>query len=144
MFKKENIKFYLKDIPNSKRQSLYKLLKLVKQDNEILAVILFGSFAQGDFSSKSDIDICFVMEKDNFLSEEFFQKRLNYLKFFDMDIQIFQQLPLYIRIRILKEGRTLFCRNEAKLYEIAFRTISEFADFEHIYRDYLKEVENVR
>ncbi|MCM8831839.1 MAG: nucleotidyltransferase domain-containing protein [Candidatus Omnitrophica bacterium] len=144
MIKKRDIKFYLKHILNSKRQSLNKLLRLIKQDNEVLAVVLFGSFAQKNFTNASDIDICLVMERNNYSQEELFQKRLDYLKFFDMDIQIFQQLPLYIRVRILGKGKILFCRDEDKLYEIAFHTISEFTDFEHIYRDYLKEVESVR
>ena len=70
---------------------------------------------------------------------EFLKKSKN-----GFDIQIFQQLPLYIRIRIIKEGKVLFCRNEDMLYEAAFRTIREFSDFQHIYRDYLKEVVSVR
>ena len=85
-----------------------------------------------------------AVKEDNQTSMELFQKQLTYLKLFDMDIQIFQKLPLYIRIRIIKEGKVLFCRNEDTLYEIAFRTIQEFADFEHIYRDYLKELASAR
>jgi hypothetical protein len=117
-----------------------KLLTLAKQDSRILAVFLFGSAVRNEAYKESDVDICLVMEKGNYTPEELFKKRLSYLKLFDMDIQIFQRLPLYIRIRIIKEGRVLFCRNEDMLYEIAFRTVTEFADFEHIYRDYLKEV----
>jgi len=75
---------------------------------------------------------------------ELSQKKLEYLKLFDMDIQVFQQLPLYNRTRIIKEGKILFCANEDELYEIVFSTIREFGDFEHIYRHYLREVANVR
>lgn len=50
------------------------------------------------------------------------------------------QLPLYIRVRVLKEGGILFVRDENQLYELAFRTAQAFEDFKHIYYGYLKEV----
>jgi len=119
---------------------LDKLTNAVGQDEQILAVFLFGSSARNENCKESDIDICFLMEDGSYNSAQLFQKRMDYLKLFNMDIQIFQQLPLYIRIRIIKEGKVLFCRNEDRLYETAFRALREFSDFEHIYRDYLKEV----
>ena len=55
-------------------------------------------------------------------------------------ISIFQQLPLYIRKRVLREGEIFFCRDDDALYEVAFKTIRELADFEPTYLEYLKEV----
>lgn len=67
--------------------------------------------------------------------------RLAYLKDFpSLDVQIFQQLPLYIRIRILKEGKILFCSNTGLLYDAAFSTIREFEDYKPIYKSYLEGV----
>lgn len=126
------------------KKRINRLVSLVKQDSAILAVFLFGSAVRNRTHKSSDIDICLIMDEGNYTLMELFQKRLFYLKLFDVDIQIFQQLPLYIKIRIIKEGKILFCRNEDRLYKIVFQTIREFADFEHIYRDYLKEVVNVR
>ena len=68
------------------------------------------------------------------------RKRLEYLAQVDLDVHIFQALPLYIRSRVLKEGRVLFVRNEDLLYEIAFRTAQAFEDFKHIYYGYLEQV----
>ncbi len=117
-----------------------RLLKTVEQDNEILAIFLFGSIARDNYYKGSDVDICLVMRPGFYTSLALSEKKLSYLNLFDMDIQIFQQLPLYIRIRVIKEGKILHCKDEDQLYEIAFRTIREFGDFEHVYRDYLKEV----
>ena len=64
--------------------------------------------------------------------------KLDFLKNFNYDIQIFQQLPLYIRREILKKGKILFCKNQKKLYEIAFLTIKEFSFYKKIYDFYLK------
>lgn len=123
---------------------LNKIIEDVKQDSQILALFLFGSAAREENYKQSDVDICLVLMPNFYTSMQLSQKKLEYLKSFNLDIQVFQQLPIYIKKRVLKEGKVLFCRDEDKLYEIAFSVIREFADFEHIYRDYLKEVSYVR
>lgn len=62
---------------------------------------------------------------------------MRYLKDHDLDIRIFQQLPLPIRRRVLKEGVVLFCRDLDALYAMAYRTAQAFEDFKLIYREYL-------
>lgn len=122
---------------------LDKLIEVARKDSEVLAVFLFGSIARGDNYKTSDIDICLILQDRRYTPLELSKKRLGYLKSFDMDVQIFQQLPLYIRIRLIKEGKKLFRADEDKLYEIVFSTIAEFEDYRHIYRAYLEEVANV-
>jgi uncharacterized protein len=123
-------------------RQLDKLISKAKQDKQIMAVFLFGSMACNKNHKASDIDICLLMDKNSYKPAELFKKRMNYLKLFNMDIHVFQQLPVYIRMRIIKESKVLFCSNKDELYETAFRTIREFSDFRHIYLDYLKEVAN--
>ncbi len=117
-----------------------KVVEKAERDGEVLAVIAFGSRVRGENRPASDYDICLVLQAHD--SDELFlsQKKLDYLGEFDLDIQIYQQLPLYIRRRVLKEGQILFCRDEERLYELAFRTAQEFEDFKHIYYGYLEEV----
>lgn len=119
------------------------LVENARQDQDVLAVIVFGSRARGDNGPASDLDICLVLQPNDFSSLQLSHKRLEYLKLFSvtgLDIQVYQQLPLYIRKRILKEASILFCRDEEALYELAFRTVQEFEDFKHIYYSYLEEV----
>ena len=59
---------------------------------------------------------------------------------FAADIQIFQQLPIYLRQRVLKEGKVLCCKDQDALYNIALRTVQAFADFKPLYDRYLDEV----
>lgn len=126
---------------------LNKLIEKADQDEDILAVFLFGSSVRDKETSKSDVDICLIMNPETQAAYQkkliSSQKRLDYLKDFLFDIHIFQQLPLYIRKRILKEGKILFVRDEDMLYEIAFRTVQAYEDFKHIYQDYLKEIADV-
>jgi len=119
------------------------LVEKAREDQDVLAIIVFGSCARGDDGPASDLDICLVLHAKDYSNLKLSQKRLEYFKVCstaDLDIHIYQQLPLYIRKRILKEGEILFCRDEDALYELAFRTAREFGDFKHIYYSYLKEV----
>ena len=127
----------------SENKHLTGMIKQVKTDKEILALFLFGSTARKENDKHSDIDICLVLIPRSYTPRELSQKKLSYLKKFNLDIQIFQQLPIYIKRRVIKEGKVLHCKDEDTLYEITFIVIQEFADFEHIYRDYLKEVAQV-
>ena len=119
-----------------------ELIDVAKSDEEILAIVLFGSTARQENFKNSDIDICLILKPNQYPLKYLSNKKFDYLKRFDLDIQIFQQLPIYIRKRIIKEGKILFCRDEDEIYKIAFNMIQEFNDFEHIYHDYLKEVAN--
>jgi hypothetical protein len=71
-------------------------------------------------------------------------KKLEYLGLADYDVTLFQQLPLYIRHRVIKEGKVLFCRDEGKLYELVIETIKQFEDFKPIYYEYLEGVIHAR
>jgi len=117
-----------------------RLVDVAKADQDVLAVILFGSRARCEETLASDFDICLVLQPGIYNDLELSQKRLQYLKSFELDVQIFQQLPLFIRRRVLRDGRVLFCQDEERLYEVAFRTAQRFEDYRHIYDGYLKEV----
>jgi predicted nucleotidyltransferase len=116
-----------------------RLLRSAQADPDILAVILFGSTVRDERTATSDIDICLVFRFGGTDRQALRRKWLEYAGL-DIDVQIFQLLPIYFRRRVLKEGRVLFCRDEEELYELAFRTAQAFEDFKHIYYGYLEEV----
>ena len=68
------------------------------------------------------------------------EKRLEYAAEADVDLVVFQQLPLAVRTRIIKEGEVLFVRDEDTLYALAVRTAQAFERFRHIHREYLEQV----
>jgi len=117
-----------------------EIIEKLKKNKRVIAVALFGSSLAG---KGRDIDVCIFLDKV-YPNLEMSRERLELMKNSgkDVDIQIFQQLPVYIRVRVLKEGKILFCRNEDLLYEIAFSTVKEFSFFKKSYEMYLKEVEH--
>ncbi|HAM59069.1 MAG TPA: nucleotidyltransferase domain-containing protein [Candidatus Rokubacteria bacterium] len=120
--------------------ALARLVTRAEQDPDVLAVLLFGSHARGEASPESDIDVCLVLAGEPGSDLERAQKRLDYLAETDLDVAVFQSLPLHIRSRVLKEGRVLFARDEEALYAVAFRTARAWDGFRHIHRQYLDEV----
>jgi predicted nucleotidyltransferase len=121
-------------------KQLDHLLSKVKEDSEVLAVLQFGSTVRGEQTAASDVDVCLLLQPKKYDQLTLSRKKLAYLQGDDLDVHVFQQLPLYIRQRVLKEGKVLFARDLDALYALAFRTVQEFEDFKPVYRTYLAEV----
>ena len=121
------------------KEKLDNLLGEARKDKDILAVALFGSFVKGGYYR--DIDVCLFLNK-KLSDKKRFSKLLKYNKYDLFDVKIFDELPLYIRKRVLEEGNLLLCKNEDRLYEVAFNTIKDFNLFEKYYNDYLSYVKN--
>jgi predicted nucleotidyltransferase len=121
---------------------LDRLLKRSETDPAVLAVILFGSAVRGEAGPTSDLDVCLVLPpgRDGHAEQEAVQVAYLDLCSPRLDIAIFQRLPLYIRSRVLKEGRVVACRDEDALYEVARRTTRAFEGFKRIHREYLEAV----
>ncbi len=116
-----------------------RIIQQAKRDAKVLAVALFGSYARGE--AYRDIDICIFLRPEEYSAEELSRKRFDYTQEGEQyDVQVFQQLPLYIRARLLKEAKILFCKNEDLLYDIYFRTAREFTHFRPLYEGYLEAV----
>ena len=113
-----------------------KLLKKAEKDKDLLAVIVYGSVARNE--KNEDVDVCLVLSSE----KENKRKQLEYLKDFgdDFDIHVFQELPLYIRSRVVKEGKVLLSKDKDKLHDLYVDTIKEYFFFEPHYKTYLEAV----
>jgi len=104
--------------------------------NKIKFIVLYGSFAEGNQTPLSDVDIAVYYDGSK---EERFKFRMKILgrvndKF---DIQTFQDLPLYIRQEVLR-GKVIYFDNNRFLYEITRRTNRDFDDFKLKFYDYIR------
>lgn len=117
-----------------------RLVRKVSGDDRVLAAILFGSMARGDARADSDVDVCLVAAQPTGAGRSLSRLQLEYAGEFDLDVTLFELLPLYVRRRVLSEGRLLFVRDEDRLYDVALRTAQEFEDYRPLYEAYLAEV----
>jgi len=89
---------------------------------EIQAVLLFGSYARGDASPRSDTDICIVAPRVK-TSEEMAKLLGSIWQQVDAnhyDIWLFEELPLYMRIDIIENHHILHCRDVPAMYEYLY------------------------
>ncbi len=94
-------------------------LPIIKNKN-ILGVLLFGSYAKGTQTNRSDIDICVVApNEDPVKLISFILQHINAtLKKYD--IRLFQEFPLYIKIRVIQNGIIIYSPNKYDLYEFFY------------------------
>jgi predicted nucleotidyltransferase len=124
-------------------KELEKISEKAKNDEDVLALLLFGSYARNE--KFSDIDVCVVLKPEKFNPLFLSKKRLKYLTALpNLDIQIFQQLPLYIKMRVLKDGKTILCKNQDLLYDLTISTVRQFEYFKPRYLSYLEGVLHAR
>jgi len=135
-------------ITESQKRRLQKIIQKAASDEEVLAVFLYGSRIDGSQTEtpESDLDICLVLQTGGRKVDphgdaaSFTRKRLSYLSAINpekLDIQIFQQLPIYVRKEVLAKGKLEYCRDKNTLYQMAYRTVQEYEDFAPRFREYL-------
>jgi predicted nucleotidyltransferase len=70
--------------------------------DEVTGVLLFGSAAKGEQTSRSDIDIALVSPRDkNVLRKVFARTGANY------DVKAFEELPLLVKMDIIAHHRVI-------------------------------------
>ncbi len=79
-----------------------------------LAVILFGSFARGEETERSDVDVCIVAGKRERI-KEVWDRILESGLTGRYDVKIFELLPLKLKIEVIRDGKVVFCRDRDEL-----------------------------
>jgi len=104
-----------------------EVVKKLKNLN-ILAIILYGSYKKDYFRKDSDIDICVVAPKVD--KEKLFQEILNLMQDEKIDIKIFELMPLYLKMKVIKEGKILWAEDKKKLNYYFWQFIKLWEDEE--------------
>jgi len=111
-------------------------LRTLKGYGKIRFIILFGSSVGGQETRTSDIDLCIYYDGDAEEASRFRFMALSELPADVYDIHLFRQLPLFMRMEVLR-GVVLYCPDERVLYEVAVETIRDFDAFKHRLYDYI-------
>ena len=121
-------------------EALRNVKEKAAKDKDVSAVLIFGSYLSG--KGYRDIDVCLVLNK-KLPNVGLSKKKLSYQKISSkLDIQILQQLPLYIRIEVINKNKPILIKDYDKLCDIAREVVKDFEFFERYYNDYLEYVKN--
>jgi len=115
-----------------------KLLIKTKEDPNILAVIVFGSYIKGE--DYRDIDICLVLHSNVSKSRILLDYGSNFST--NLDFSVYQKLPLYIKHRVQKEGIIILNKDYDELFDIFLKTIKDYNLFKPHYDTFLEAVKN--
>jgi predicted nucleotidyltransferase len=93
-------------------------------DEEVLALLPFGSAARDDADPRSDRDICIVAPelreartRRMFLRAIFERLDVREKRY---DLWFFEELPLYLKIQVIEHHEVILCRDLPALYEYLY------------------------
>ncbi|MDY6789411.1 MAG: nucleotidyltransferase domain-containing protein [Candidatus Nanohaloarchaea archaeon] len=115
-------------------QKIRKTVKMLIEESEedIDAVLLFGSEVTGETTSRSDIDICVVFKNPPTIREAtLFRKRMLGKLPSNIDLQVFNTLPLKIKKQIADHHRTLYRSEEFDEFSFSRAQQAIFSEFKH-------------
>jgi predicted nucleotidyltransferase len=105
-------------------------------EGSVKFIILYGSRSRDQGRAGSDIDICIYFKGDDIARTNFRRNVIEETCSDDVDVHMFQDLPLQIRKEVMK-GKIMFSQDDVFLYDTAYDQIREFDDFKHRLYDYL-------
>jgi uncharacterized protein YutE (UPF0331/DUF86 family)/predicted nucleotidyltransferase len=120
---------------NNEERMITDLVSVLKKDTNILAVVLYGSYARKE--KFNDIDICIFLTQEAEKIKDLI--KMHYLTAFPeiFDIHFFSDLPIMIQSRVLQDGVILINNDYDQLFDLYIQTIKEFSYFEPQLRLYL-------
>lgn len=113
-------------------------IKRIAGFERVRFIFLYGSTAAGRMRPDSDIDLCIYYDGSEEDAARFRFTVLSELGGDRYDVQLFQQLPLYVRVEVL-QGELIYCADTRFVYDVAGETIKEFESFKHRFYDYIGE-----
>ncbi|MDK2915416.1 MAG: uncharacterized protein PWQ79_2331 [Thermococcaceae archaeon] len=92
--------------------------------NSCMGILLYGSWVRGKATRRSDVDICLVKPKPGTYERVLEKLGGKY------DVKVFEELPLYVQIEIIKNHRVIY-GDELELSEYFYRFRKLWRDMEH-------------
>jgi predicted nucleotidyltransferase len=118
----------------TKFEDIGKITREIAKIKNVKAIYLFGSYAQTKQHALSDIDICVIGD----LTEE--EEIRVYGKGSDnLDLAIFNRIPLAIKFRVLKDGKPLIVKDEKYIQKVKFYTLRDYLDFKPAINKFIME-----
>ncbi len=103
------------------------IIEEIKNNNNVSAIILFGSYSENNIKPLSDLDICIVFKKNSKKEDK------NYILSYgndELDISAIEDLPLSLQYKILNFGKLLY-QNE-DISSLKYIITNQWFDFRRI------------
>ncbi len=124
---------------NKINDRLNAIVEKAKDDKDVIAIFLFGSFARKkpDFR---DVDVSILFKDD----ANYADKTLEYMGISGsvedrlIDVSALNNLPLFIQKKIFAEGELVYSKDKNSLYEFNIKELKEIDDFEYLHKIMVK------
>jgi uncharacterized protein len=106
------------------KKEIQKIAEQISKIKNVKAVFLFGSYTTGKQNANSDIDLCVLgdlTEKEKGIVMSYSSEKI--------DISLFEELPIWIKTRVFRDGKSLVTKDKKGVMNIAFKTMHEWEDF---------------
>jgi len=125
---------------HSESSVLEKIQAAFSSHDEIVAAYLFGSYAEGNTRSDSDIDIGLLLSDNSNVGAMYPVHIAGELEDAadtkrEIDVRILNNGTLRFLHQVLK-GKLIFCRDDKKRVEFETSTIDQYLDFKPFLDDY--------
>jgi len=107
---------------------------ILKQDNSIIVVYLFGSQIKDKSNKYSDIDIAILFD-DKVKEEKYTDKQIAIINNLssvlskEIDAIVLNRAPLFLKYHILKEGIKIYEKPDREQHDFEAKAIVEYFDF---------------
>ncbi|MGD0729530.1 MAG: nucleotidyltransferase domain-containing protein [Candidatus Micrarchaeaceae archaeon] len=110
------------------------MIEKAKKDKNIIAILLFGSYARRDKNYR-DVDVALVLKDNAKYEEELFDyfKAINSVENKVIDIVIFNTLPLEIKRKVMNDAEILYSANNSELYDKSIDTIKKWNEYSYMF-----------
>lgn len=119
-------------------------IKFIKSKKNIIAVYLFGSYCDGTYNEKSDIDLA-ILYDNTFDFNQHLCDSVDVQKIFDnaeIDYISFDEISIFFAFDILKKGKLIYCSDEDKLYKYIAKIQHQNLEMNYSRKKYMDYVLN--
>ncbi|MBU4245550.1 MAG: nucleotidyltransferase domain-containing protein [Nanoarchaeota archaeon] len=117
---------------------LEKIKKAFRTEKNVLFAYVYGSFGRGE-KDYSDIDLAVFLKKIPKNSAPYEAKlgqKLEKETGKPVEVRIMNSMPLLLKSRVFKEGKTVFSRNKKARVSFETALMSRYLDFSYIMQEY--------
>lgn len=129
------------------QQRLSQVSESVTCLEEVVALWLFGSYAQHEATPLSDLDFAYLLQEElpetdvQRLDKEIYTTLARLFSTDDLSLVNLRYAPPKIAFAVLKQGRLLFCRDPAQRAQLQEAVVTRLPDAERLTRETLSTFE---